>query len=72
MNSVFDKLSKIDGVTLVDILDKVTGLYEVQGEPDKNLAKAIFEVCVKNKWVITQLTPIETKLEDIFMELTTD
>lgn len=70
-NTVFDKFSKIEGVTLVDIVDKEKGLFEVQGEPDKELAKSIFEHCVKNKWVLTQLTPIETKLEDIFMELTT-
>jgi len=71
VNSVFNNLSKIENVSLVDIIDKENGLFEVQGEPDKKLAKAIFEACVKNKWIITQLTPIETKLEDIFMELTT-
>jgi ABC-2 type transport system ATP-binding protein len=71
INSIFDKMSKIESVSLVDIIDKENGLLEVQGEPDKKLAKSIFEICVKNKWVLTQLTPIETKLEDIFMELTT-
>jgi ABC-2 type transport system ATP-binding protein len=71
INSIFDKMSKIESVSLVDIIDKENGLLEVQGEPDKKLAKYIFEICVKNKWVLTQLTPIETKLEDIFMELTT-
>jgi len=28
-------------------------------------------MCVKNNWVLTEMTPIETKLEDIFRELTT-
>ena len=70
-NDIYDKLSKIKGVSLVDIIDKDAKLFEVQGDTSKNLPKLIFEHCVKNKWVLTQLTPIETKLEDIFMELTT-
>jgi len=27
---------------------------------------------VKNKWILTELIPTETKLEDIFRELTTN
>jgi ABC-2 type transport system ATP-binding protein len=69
-NSIYDGLKSIEGVALVDIIDKEKNIFEVQGDTGKHLPKAIFQLCVKNKWVITQLTPIETKLEDIFMELT--
>jgi ABC-2 type transport system ATP-binding protein len=71
VNDIYAELKKLEGVELVDILDKDANILEVQGNPDKEIARSVFKLCVKKKWVITQLTPIETKLEDIFMELTT-
>ena len=71
VNTVYEKLKSIDGVELVDILDKEDNMFEVQGSENMNLPKAIFTLCVDNNWILTQLTPVETKLEDIFMELTT-
>jgi len=71
-NTIYEALKTVPGVTMVDILDKEKQVFEVQGDPNRQLAKTVFKLCVKNKWVITQLTPIETKLEDIFMELTTE
>jgi ABC-2 type transport system ATP-binding protein len=71
INTAVKALSSLDGVHLVDIMDKQQKLYEVQADPGFQLAASIFKLCVKNKWVLTELTPIETKLEDIFMELTT-
>jgi ABC-2 type transport system ATP-binding protein len=72
LNTIYEGLKAVSGVTMVDILDKEKQVFEVQGDPDKQIAKAVFKLCVKNKWIITQLTPVETKLEDIFMELTTE
>lgn len=71
VNAIYESLSKIKGVHLVDIMDAEKRMFEVQGNADSELAKHTFNMCVKNKWVLTQLTPVETKLEDIFMELTT-
>lgn len=72
IDNIYEGLKTLPGVDMVDILDREKQVFEVQGDPEKNIAKSVFELCVKNKWVITQLTPIETKLEDIFMELTTE
>ncbi len=71
VNIVYEALKNMEGADLVDILDAEKKTFEVQGAPGSHLAKAIFKVCVDNNWVLTQLTPVETKLEDIFMELTT-
>lgn len=71
INTIYEGLKSIKGVEMVDILDKEKKVFEVQGDPEKQIAKAVFKLCVKNNWIITQLTPVETKLEDIFMELTT-
>lgn len=71
VNALYESLSKIKGVHLVDIMDADKRMFEVQGNTNSELAKQVFNMAVKNKWVLTQLTPVETKLEDIFMELTT-
>ncbi|MBW8049868.1 MAG: ATP-binding cassette domain-containing protein [Cytophagales bacterium] len=44
--------------------------YSVQSKPDMSSRKAIFEMCVKNKWYLTEMTGTETRLEDVFRELT--
>ncbi len=44
--------------------------FLVQSKEGENSAKAIFDLCVKNNWYISELTPIKTKLEDIFREVT--
>ncbi|MEE4259011.1 MAG: ATP-binding cassette domain-containing protein [Bacteroidales bacterium] len=71
VNALHESLSKIKGVNLVDIMDAEKRMFEVQGNTNSELAKQVFNMAIKNKWVLTQLTPVETKLEDIFMELTT-
>jgi ABC-2 type transport system ATP-binding protein len=32
--------------------------------------KAIFDLCVKQKWYLLEMTGIETRLEDVFRDLT--
>lgn len=57
-------------------VEKVTGLegkenwFSVQSKPDSESRKAIFDLCVKKKWYLTELTGVETRLEDVFRELT--
>lgn len=45
--------------------------FEVQSKPDMSTKRDVFTCCVDHKWVITEMTPTETKLEDIFRDLTT-
>ncbi|MEM9857213.1 MAG: ATP-binding cassette domain-containing protein [Bacteroidota bacterium] len=45
--------------------------FEVQSKPDMSAKRDLFNCCVQHKWIITELTPSETKLEDIFRDLTT-
>jgi len=69
-NDIFDLLFQIDTIETIDFLDVDNNLFEVQSKPDSSSVKAIFETCVKNDFYISELTPTETKLEDIFRELT--
>ena len=69
-DEAFEKLQELDSIELVDFIAKDENLFEVQSKKDMSSRKAIFNLCVKNKWVLTEMSPIETKLEDVFRELT--
>ena len=70
VNEIFKALQKIDSVEVVDFIDKNLNSFEIQSKPEMSSKKAIFKMCVENDWTLTQLTHFETKLEDIFRELT--
>jgi ABC-2 type transport system ATP-binding protein len=69
-NKIFEALQKLETVGVVDFMKDDKNAFEVQSKPELSSRKHIFDLCVKNKWVLTEMTPIETKLEDIFRELT--
>lgn len=69
-NDIFKALQEMEGSSLVDFLDRSQNRFEVQAKEGHNLPREIFNLCVRKKWVITELTPVETRLEDIFRELT--
>jgi ABC-2 type transport system ATP-binding protein len=69
-NSIFEKLQKIDSVEVVDILNKDKNIFEIQSKKNQTSKKKVFRACVDNHWTLTEMTPIETKLEDVFRELT--
>ena len=47
-----------------------TGGFELQCGRKVNLEKTIFDLCTRNGWYIDELTPVETRLEDIFRQVT--
>jgi len=46
------------------------GFFNVQSKPELSSRKDIFDLCVKNKWYLLEMTGIETRLEDVFREVT--
>jgi len=69
-DEVFTELQGIENIDLVDFIDKNNMSFEIQSKNGKSSRKSIFNLCVEKSWVLTEMTPIETKLEDIFRELT--
>lgn len=60
-------------ITTIDWVNPVAGSdkrFEIQSRPNVTSRRAIFELCVKNRWTLTEMVIVETKLEDIFHELT--
>ena len=68
LEGIADKLRTMTQVRKVQILDLDLGRLEIQSE--ENISELIFRTIVKNKWVLTEMVPVETKLEDIFRDLT--
>lgn len=65
-----DGLSGLANVDTVRLLARGENLFEVHSKPGNSSSRQIFDICVEKGWYLTQLTPGETKLEDIFRELT--
>jgi ABC-2 type transport system ATP-binding protein len=64
-------LNNLDSVAMVDPVPDTPNSFLINSKLEMSSRKNIFNLCVKNNWVLTEMTPIETKLEDIFRELTT-
>lgn len=63
-------LSELSSVTDVSAAEDGRQGWMVTSNPDMDSREEIFEHCVANNWVLTQMTPVESSLEDIFRELT--
>lgn len=73
---------QIEGSSQIDIVNALKALStvdDVQVKPDHLLLysksldssrRSVFQMCVEKNWILTELTPIETKLEDVFGKLT--
>lgn len=69
INQIFKALQSLNGVSMVDFADRQMNRFDVHVRRE-DVKRAIFRMCVENNWVLTEITPFETKLEDIFRELT--
>ena len=68
-NRILATLQALESVKSVDFADRKLNKFDLQCYDDA-ARRDIFRICVHNKWVLTEMTPVETKLEDIFRDLT--
>ena len=68
---LYDNLRAIDTIAMIDPVADVNNTYMIQSKSGQSSRREIFQLCVQKNWTLTEMTPIETKLEDIFRELTT-
>lgn len=69
-DEVGDELLKLASVSAVNKADKADNMWLIDSKPDLDSREEVFKLCVKKDWVLTQMTPKESSLEDIFRELT--
>lgn len=69
-NEIFESLKTIDSIEVVDFIEAGKNRFEIQSKAETSSRKNIFTLCVNKKWTLTEMTVFETKLEDVFRELT--
>lgn len=69
-NDIHAKLMALDTVSAVDFVDVNANQFAIQSHPEMQSNREIFQLCVQNNWTLSELIPLETKLEDIFRDLT--
>jgi len=72
LDEIFNALQLLSTVELVDFADKASRTFQIKSKPGQSSRRDVFNLCVEKGWTLTQLTFIETRLEDIFRELTLD
>jgi len=68
-NQIFKSLQALKSVSMVEFADRNLNRFDIHCT-DGDVKREIFRLCVDKQWVLTEMTPFETKLEDIFRELT--
>ncbi len=69
-DELVSSLQKLESVGMVDPIADEAGGFIIQSKGGKSSRRSIFQLCVQKNWILTEMTPIETKLEDIFRDLT--
>jgi ABC-2 type transport system ATP-binding protein len=68
-NQIFKSLQSLKSVSMVEFADRRLNRFDIHCT-DNEVKREIFRLCVNKNWVLTEMTPFETKLEDIFRDLT--
>ena len=69
-NDIFKALQQLSNVDVVDFGIRNPQAFDIQSKAGESSKRQVFEMCKEKNWVLTELVPVETKLEDIFRELT--
>lgn len=67
---ILHELRRMGTINTVDLIDKTMNRFEVQSQTGQSSKRDIFHLCVQKGWILSELVPLETRLEDIFRELT--
>ena len=67
--AVHEAFDMLPSVSVVDF-DKDENYFMVESIKGMSSRREIFQACVNNNWIITELTPIERDLEDVFRNVT--
>lgn len=65
-----EALKGLTAVEQVEPIDVDTNRFEIQCKAGHSAKREVFKLCVDRGWVLTEIISIETRLEDIFRNLT--
>jgi ABC-2 type transport system ATP-binding protein len=70
LKEIFSSLTNLSSVQKIIVTDELVNRFEIQSIPGHSSKREVFKLCVDKGWVLTELIPVETRLEDIFRNLT--
>lgn len=70
-DKIIEMLQKVSSISMIDPIMDSQNKFMIQCTDGLASRRSIFQLCTQNSWILTEMSPIETKLEDIFRELTT-
>lgn len=65
---IHDALSTLPDILNIEVIHKQN--FELQCNPGSEIERSIFDLCKEHNWYISELTPVQTRLEDIFRKVT--
>lgn len=68
--NVEKELLGLKSVEKVAVIEGKENGFTIQSKPDATSRKEVFDLCVSKKWYLLEMTGIETRLEDVFRNLT--
>jgi len=69
-DEILNELRRLQNTDRVELVDKNLNRFEIQSKTGSSSKRDIFNLCVQKGWVLSELIPVETRLEDIFRNLT--
>lgn len=71
-DTVISALQELETIANAGPIAHLENTFMVSTKPETSSRKDIFRLCVQRNWVLTEMSLIETKLEDVFRDLTTN
>ncbi len=69
-DTVLNALRALPGIDHVMPVAGAVDRYELSSKQDASPARSVYQLCVRNEWLLTELHAVETRLEDVFRDLT--
>jgi ABC-2 type transport system ATP-binding protein len=66
-----EAFKSIESIAMVSPVTDSNNTFMIESKNGQSSKRSVFQLCVQKNWILTEMTHIETKLEDIFRELTT-
>lgn len=68
--NVAESLKQLSTINSVQALTDKGDRFQIQSNQNESSRRSIFKLCVDKGWYLTEMTGVETRLEDVFRELT--
>jgi ABC-2 type transport system ATP-binding protein len=70
VDDILNELRRMPSTDRVELVDKNLNRFEIQSKTNTSSKRDVFNLCVQKGWILSELIPVETRLEDIFRNLT--